>query len=153
MIKRRFIVREIILILIALLMFSSCDGYFNIRPIEDSRFNGTFYHSERKEGWFDDDGYSRHTWIFDGTNKATEISQFWYWTGRDWLISGKRKGDKIKLDMEIEIKDGKYFRSRLWNSNKSEWSDWELYEFLPDGSLRFTDLEFDFIVDDYQKIK
>ena len=50
--------------------------------------------------------------------------------------------------MEIETKDNRYFRSRLWDNSFDDWSDWQEYEFLEDGTLRLYD---EFGYDDYTK--
>lgn len=132
-----------VLSIILLSLLASC-SFFNGKPVEDSRFNGTFFNYYH---WEDSDGIEETTrsymWVFDGTTKASQfVNLKSYRIGNGWTII------RDNFDMEIETKDNRYFRSRLWDNSFDDWSDWQEYEFLEDGTLRLYD---EFGYDDYTK--
>lgn len=105
-------------------------------PIGDPRFNGDYSYYETKEGFYSNDGYDYESYSFDGTNLATYYTEYWYWNGSDWAMSGDYKGDHYIFRYEIEVNPTHTaFRQRLWNNRYSDWSDWMPYEFSDDGRV------------------
>ena len=133
--------RHLIITAIALLL-TGCSLTIKPRPVSlsDPRFNGMFSYYESREGWSSSDGYWYESYTFDGTNKAINYTEYWYWSGYSWHYSGDYKGDYYLFEYEIEINSTKTaLRHRLWDNEFSTWSEWKPYQFLDNGDTLVID--------------
>lgn len=124
--------KKIIIAFLCVFGLASCSLY-HTTPVADSRFNGDFFYYNH---WIASDGINETTtsilWYFDGSTKALQTFNH---VSYNKLTGWHRSKDSLWY--EIETKDDKYFRSRLWDNDFDSWSEWEEYEFLEDGTLRF----------------
>ena len=126
--------KKILFAVLCVFMLASC-SFYHETPIGDQRFDGNFFYYKKT---YNENTFERSEigilWYFDGSSKAlkTAVSEgysktqgFYYYDLQEWF--------------EVETKDNKYFRERLWDNEFDDWSDWLEYEFLEDGTLRFFD--------------
>ena len=136
--------KRILLIFICFIIILTSCTLYHTTPVDDQRFNGNFFYYKNT---YNPNTFERNTisilWYFDGSNKAlktasykgySETIGFYYNDLQEWF--------------EIETKDNKYFRERLWDNEFDDWSEWQEYEFLEDGTLRFYDK---YGYDDYRR--
>lgn len=147
--NRRFLISSVIIVCVVFLL-TACS--LNPKPtaLSDSRFNGHFYYHYVKDGLESHDDYYKYD--FDGSNKVWHYYKYkWYSKTSGWHYSGDYIGDDVGYYLEFEVNDDHtMYRTKLWNNEYSSWSEWLMYEFLDESTLRLYYTES--LYRDYTKI-
>lgn len=132
----------------SMLLIVGCDLgdlLVGIKPLSDSRFDGTFqFYSFFKNPVNGDETLIDTRYVFNGTNKAEKIYTYYRQENGEWSsYSGDYPGDTVSYTMEANI-DGVLLRLKIWGYLAGDWSEINQYEFDDTGeTLTFINYFYD----------